>query len=105
MISIFGLILFGMAIVAFLAKAAQTYVFGYLSNKVTHKIRQVLYDSLLEKHLGWYDDRDHSTGVLVSSMAEDSTIINGSSANSLAPQFEATFSILTGVTVALVYCW
>lgn len=38
-ISIFGLILFGMAIIAFLSKAAQVYLFGYLSNKVTHKIR------------------------------------------------------------------
>lgn len=55
--------------------------------------------------MGWFDDREHSTGVLVAAMAEDSTLINGASANSIAPQFEAGFAILVGLGIAFAYCW
>ena len=59
--------------------------FGTLGENVTEKIRQVLYTSILRKNIGWFDDRENATSVLTSAMAQDTSVINGVSTESLAP--------------------
>lgn len=44
--------------------------FGTLSENVTQQVRKELYAAVLEKHMGWFDNRDHATGVITTAMAE-----------------------------------
>ena len=48
-------------------------------------MREVLYQSILQKHIGFFDHKDNSTGVLTSAMASDTSIINGVSTEALGP--------------------
>jgi len=56
-----------------------------LGSNVTLKIRELLYAKILEKNLGWFDHRDNSSGILTSTMASDTSLINGVSTESLGP--------------------
>jgi len=39
----------------FVGYMGKSYIFGYLGENVTMKIRQILYKSILEKHIGFFD--------------------------------------------------
>ena len=55
--------------------------------------------------IGWFDERDNASGVLTNTMAQDTSIINGVSSESLGPIFEAVFALLGGVIIAFMFCW
>ena len=43
--------------------------FGKLGANVTERVRKVLYESILRKNIGWFDDRENGVSVLTSAMA------------------------------------
>ena len=59
--------------------------FGILGTNVTLKTREVLYSSILQKHMGFFDLKDNAPGVLTSAMAHDTSVINGVSTEALGP--------------------
>jgi ATP-binding cassette subfamily B (MDR/TAP) protein 1 len=79
--------------------------FGLLGENVTLKIRFDLYTSILRKNIGWFDDSGNSPSVLTSAMAQDTSIINGVSTESLATILESLFAILVGIGIGFYYCW
>ena len=79
--------------------------FGALGNTVTLQVRKILYGNVLEKHIGWFDERENSPSVLTSVIASDTALINGVSAESLGPQLEAMFALCTGLVLGFVFCW
>lgn len=47
--------------------------FSTLGNKVTQKIREILYNAILSKHIGFFDERDNNASNLTASMASDTS--------------------------------
>lgn len=72
---------------------------------MTIKIRRVLYLHILRKHIGWFDLRENTPGIVTSAMAQDTAIINGVSTESLSAMMEALFGLLVGVGIGFAYCW
>ena len=44
-----------MACVLFVGYMGKSYIFSYLGENVTLKIRQLIYESILQKNIGWFD--------------------------------------------------
>jgi ATP-binding cassette subfamily B (MDR/TAP) protein 1 len=59
------------SILSFFTAVSQKFSFGVIGENVTMKIRKQLYSSILSKHMGWFDDKNNSPGVLSSTMASD----------------------------------
>ena len=81
------------------------FYFGCLGANSTYAIRDLMYKEILKKNMGWFDQRENSSGTLLSAMAQDSTIINGVSAESLGPAFQGGFAVVGGIAFAFYYCW
>lgn len=79
--------------------------FGIMGETVTYNIRKLLYASILEKHMGWFDDRDHATSVLTTAMAEDTNKINEVGSATLSSVSGACASILVGFIIAFYFNW
>ena len=79
--------------------------FGTLGKNVTHKIRTLLYSNILQKHIGFFDEKDNGTGILTAAMSQDTSIINGVSTESLGPQFEALCALGAGCAIGFYFCW
>jgi len=69
------------------------------------KIRRQLYSKILSKHMGWFDEKENTPGVLSTTMASDAQTINGVSAEGLATTLEGAFAILTGIVIGFAYNW
>jgi len=48
-----------MAAVLFVGYTGKSYIFAYLGENVTLKIRQLIYESILQKNIGWFDEQDN----------------------------------------------
>mmetsp|Transcript_6128 Transcript_6128/g.9828 ORF Transcript_6128/g.9828 Transcript_6128/m.9828 type:complete len:587 (-) Transcript_6128:1564-3324(-) len=93
------------SVVAFLARFFSKYSYDQLSINVTEQVRSLLYKSIVEKHIGWFDNRDHSSGFLSQTLSESAAIINGTSTESLSPMIEATCSLAIGILISLYFSW
>jgi len=56
-----------MAIIAgasFIGAYLNKLVFGIIGENITLGIRTRLYNSLIQKHIGWFDDKENAPGAL-----------------------------------------
>jgi ATP-binding cassette subfamily B (MDR/TAP) protein 1 len=91
--------------VMFLSNAISKFLFGTVGENVTLAIRKALYKSILEKNIGFFDFRENGASVLTSAMAEDTSIINGVSTESLGPAMDGLFALLVGIGIGFAYSW
>ena len=93
------------AVVAFASMFVQKYYFLRSSELVTYHMRYSIYDAILGKNIGWFDLRENGVGVLSSAMAQDTSLVNGVSSESIGPQVESGFAMLVGIVIGFYYCW
>jgi ABC-type multidrug transport system fused ATPase/permease subunit len=84
---------------------SQKLSFGMLGENTTFEIRQRLYESIIRKNIGWFDIKDNGVSILTTAMAQDTSIINGVSTESLGPQMEGGFAMIVGLGIGFWACW
>lgn len=89
------------AVVAYFATLIQKKAFSTLGETVTFKIRTLLYGTILQQNIGWFDLKENGTTVLTTVMAEDTAIVNMAAGQSVGPILEGMFSLLGGILIAL----
>ena len=58
-----------LAVVTFLSSFGGKNSYGNLGENVTLCVRKILYEKILRKNIGWFDQRDNGVSVLTSAMA------------------------------------
>lgn len=101
----YSLLMLMASVASFFTGFFQKFSFGVIGENVTMKVRKQLYTSILQKHMGWFDDKVNSPGVLSATMASDTQTINGVSSEGLAASLEAMFAVLVGVVIGFSYNW
>lgn len=61
--------------------------------------------TILEKDIGFFDFRENNASVLTSAMAQDTSLINGASSESLGPYSDGLFALLGGLALGFYFCW
>lgn len=95
----------GIALAMFVGYIGKSYIFSYLGENVTMKVRQELYKSILMKHMGFFDFQENQSSVLTSAMAQDTALINGAASESLGPYTESFFALGGGLAIGFYFCW
>ena len=80
-------------------------LFGLISENVTIAVRSELYSKIINKHMGWFDDKDNSPGVISATMANDTNTLNGAASEGLATQLNACFALLVGIFLGFFFSW
>jgi ATP-binding cassette subfamily B (MDR/TAP) protein 1 len=101
----YSIIMGFVALCAGVASMIQKLSFGHLGENTTFEIRKKMYNSLMRKNIGWFDNKDNGVSVVTSAMAQDTSIINGVSTESLAPQCEGIFALVVGLLIGFYACW
>lgn len=94
-----------MAFIALFCMSTRGAAFGFIGQNVTLKIRRVLYMTILEKDIGFFDFRENNASVLTSAMAQDTSLINGASSESLGPYSDGLFALFGGLALGFYFCW
>ena len=67
----FTAIIIGLGCISICATYCYKSFYGILGENLTLAIRKRLYTSIIHKHIGWFDFKEHSTGALVDVLAAD----------------------------------
>lgn len=59
----------------------------------------------MEKDIGWFDKQENQSSVLTGAMAQETSLINGASSESLGPYTEAFFALIGGLVLGFIFCW
>jgi ATP-binding cassette subfamily B (MDR/TAP) protein 1 len=92
-------------VVSLFAVIAAKFLFGIIAENITINIRAKLYGTILQKHMGWFDEKENSAGVLVSVLASDVATLNGASSEAIGIMAEVTFSLLCGIIMGFYFFW
>jgi ABC-type multidrug transport system fused ATPase/permease subunit len=83
----------------------QKIAFGYGAENLTHKFRLMLFESILYKHIGWFDNKDRAPGVLGSIIQEDIQQLNGLTSETYAVAIEAILGLTISSIICLYFSW
>ena len=84
-VQLYSLVMVCVAIASGLGVLFQKISFSFLGGNVTYEIRQILYDKVLRKNIGWFDQKEHASGILTKTMSHDTALINGVATEGLPP--------------------
>lgn len=95
----------GIAILAFLMSLISRYFFIKAGERLTARIRQLFFKSILRQDIGWFDFPESSSGILTSRLSGDITLIEGMLGSPLSQLVQNMFTLLASIVIALVTHW
>ena len=93
------------AILSFFTGFFRIFCFGVIGENITIRIRRDLYESILRKHIGWFDLKEHAPGAVTSVMASDTQTLNGVSSEGLAMTLESFCALMVSIVIGFSYSW
>ena len=99
------LLMVGTAFVAGISMFAGKYFFAKIGQNITINVRKNLYGAILEKHIGWHDERTNGSALMTAILARDVDKLDAVASEASAIAMEAAFAVLVGLTFGFVYCW
>ena len=98
-------LLLGLSVAAFLFAFLQKSLFGIIGENITLAVRSQLYESLMKKHIGWFDLPDNNPGALTSVLSGEVQQLNGVSSEAIGSNIEMTLSLFIALGIAFGYSW
>lgn len=59
----------------------QMYSFGVAGEKLTMRLRSLMFDAMVRQEVGWFDDKENSTGALCARLSGEASSVQGVSVN------------------------
>lgn len=83
----------------------QKYTFSTVGSNIAMGCRQVLYQALLTKDLGWHDDIKNSAGITTVVLAKDTNNVEGVATETAAIGIQTSITMLISIGLAFYYSW
>ncbi|KAI1113488.1 leptomycin B resistance protein pmd1 [Nemania sp. NC0429] len=96
-------LVFGIAV--FVVFIAQGFSFSYATEKLTHRLREQSFRSVLRQEIAFFDEEQNSIGALTSLLTSAPNDLNGVSGPVLGGIFTFVATILGGIVLSLIIGW
>ncbi|CAB4426820.1 unnamed protein product [Rhizophagus irregularis] len=93
------------AIVTMISNFIQGSSFGFSGENLTLRIRSMSYAAILRQDISFFDEEQHSVGVLTSALSLDAQNVNGLAGITLGTILQVCTTLLSGLIVALAIGW
>lgn len=85
------------AIVSFVANLLQHYFFILSGEKLTKRIRTMVFTHLLKQEVGFFDEEENNTGALTSQLSSDATKVEGLTGALMGNIFQSVTNVVVGL--------
>ncbi|KAJ3083808.1 Multidrug resistance protein 1, partial [Quaeritorhiza haematococci] len=89
----------------FLANFAMVTSFTISGEKLTQRLRDLLFRALLRQEIAFFDEPRHATGALAARLAEDAAKVQGMAGRLMGTWAQAAANAIGGIIVAFVFNW
>lgn len=72
---------------------------------MTLVLRVKLFESLLRKHVGWYDSKKRAPGILTNTITLDISQVNGLTTEAVGIMLEAILGLVVSCAICFFFSW
>eukprot|EP01132_Coremiostelium_polycephalum_P000417 gene417-527_t len=94
-----------LATAAGIANFLQIYSFTAIGEKLTYRLRELSFKSIIRQDVGWFDMPENSTGILTANLATDATLVQGMTSQRLGLLIQNMITTVAGIVIAFVAGW
>ncbi|KAK6145325.1 hypothetical protein DH2020_022145 [Rehmannia glutinosa] len=99
------LIIAGMGIVTVIANFLQHFYFGIMGEKMTERVRRMMFSAMLRNEVGWFDEEENSADNLSMRLANDATFVRAAFSNRLSIFIQDSAAVIVAVLIGLFLQW
>ncbi|KAM8712490.1 hypothetical protein ACLKA7_012923 [Drosophila subpalustris] len=83
----------------------QIFCFGIAGERLTERLRGLLFEAMLKQEVSWFDDRANGTGSLCARLSGDAAAVQGATGQRIGSIIQSIATIVLGVALAMYYEW
>ncbi|EGD72703.1 ATP-binding cassette transporter subfamily B member 1 [Salpingoeca rosetta] len=95
----------GMAVLMFFVQVGKFHFLAIAGERLTMRLRDMVFRVMVSKSAGWYDDPRHSRGILTTRLSSDASAVRGALGDQLGVAVRIAFTVIGCMTAACIYCW
>ncbi|XP_051565285.1 bile salt export pump isoform X2 [Myxocyprinus asiaticus] len=92
-------------VVSFFSQFLQGYAFAKSGELLTHRLRKVGFQSMLNQEIGWFDDPLNSPGALTTRLATDASMVQGATGSQIGMIVNSLTNIGASFIIAYYFSW
>ncbi|KAL4292146.1 hypothetical protein GQ457_14G023410 [Hibiscus cannabinus] len=99
------LIIACMGIVTVIANFLQHFYFGIMGEKMTERVRRMMFSAMLRNEVGWFDEEDNNADTLSMRLANDATFVRAAFSNRLSIFVQDGTAVIVALLIGLLLHW
>ncbi|XP_071446273.1 ATP-dependent translocase ABCB1 [Hetaerina americana] len=88
-----------------IATLIQMYSFGVAGEKLTMRLRSLLFDAMVRQEVGWFDDKENNTGALCARLSGEASSVQGATGSRIGTILQSIATVILALALALYYEW
>ncbi|KAF8406607.1 hypothetical protein HHK36_008696 [Tetracentron sinense] len=100
-----SLIFVGVAAITMPIYLLQHYYYTLMGERLTNRVRLLMFSAILSNEIGWFDLDENSTGSLMSKLAADATLVRSALADRLSTIVHNVALTVTAFLIAFTLSW
>lgn len=99
------LVISGMGVVTVVANFLQHFYFGIMGEKMTERVRRMMFSAMLRNEVGWFDDEENSADALSMRLANDATFVRAAFSNRLSILIQDATAVIVALVIGMLLEW
>ncbi|WOL00692.1 hypothetical protein Cni_G09405 [Canna indica] len=99
------LIIACMGVITVVANFLQHFYFGIMGEKMTERVRRMMFSAMLRNEVGWFDEEENSADTLSMRLANDATFVRAAFSNRLSIFIQDTSAIVVALLIGMLLEW
>ncbi|KAF8008909.1 hypothetical protein BT93_J0031 [Corymbia citriodora subsp. variegata] len=99
------LIIACMGIVTVVANFLQHFYFGIMGEKMTERVRRMMFSAMLRNEVGWFDEEENSADTLSMRLANDATFVRAAFSNRLSIFIQDSAAVIVAILIGTLLEW
>lgn len=94
-----------LGVVTLIAFPARTYLFSIAGCKLIRRIRSMCFEKVVRMEVGWFDESEHSSGMIGARLSADASKVRALVGDSLAQMVQDSATAIAGLAIAFEASW
>jgi len=95
----------GLAVGTGLANFFQSALFGISGERLTTRLRNMLFGAIVRQDVGWFDLDSSATGVLATKLSNDASQVKGMTGERIGLMLQLLSTMVAGLLIGFISCW
>lgn len=88
-----------------LATFIQIFVFGIAGERLTMRLRELAFGSMMRQEMAWFDKSSNGTGALCAKLSGEAAAVQGATGQRIGTLIQSLSTICLGIGLAMYYEW